>query len=306
VAVVVLDGHCDAVPAALRAASVPAGPSRSANSAASDQRGRIPPAPELEDPGLSLAEGELEAINFENPSDLPLSARGRREVLAGDDEVVFPAGTGREVEEAVLSPEAVGMEFEDAHGYLAGVPYGFMSGRLHFRQEWLCGDFLAGLMKEGAVLPANLYVVGVNDYPGPAGADTPYGQKYLSWVESGVKVYSKKQALALNFGRLLMAELDRSPARMLYVSLDADVGALASMMAARFMDKTGLPEERILGVAQGLRELLEWERFRLAGVDLSEIEVHFLGLEGPAGTDHTARVCALFAATLLGNMTLAA
>jgi len=304
VAVVVLDGHFDAVPAELRAASaehvLPEGPAAAA-------------AAELPvedfggfDPRAGLGAPELGALGFEAPvKERPGEAGPSSRGAGSGDEVVFPDSPGDEPDDLVYSPERFSAEEDEVPtGYLAGVPYGFMSSKRSLRGEWLCGDFLAGLMEEGTVRPENLYVVGVSDYPSPSAAELPYGKAYWSWIERGVKVYPKKRALAPNFGRLLMAELDRSPARMLYVSLDADVGALTSMMAARFMDRVGLPEERIMGVAQGLRELLEWERFRLAGLDISEIEVHFLGLEGPQGADHTARVCAQFAATILGNMTL--
>jgi arginase family enzyme len=171
--------------------------------------------------------------------------------------------------------------------------------------EGLCGDFLARLMDDGVLAPQNLFVAGVSDYPTAGHQVQPYGEAYLGWIERGVKVYLKKEALAASFGMRLATDLANTRARVLYVSLDADVAASASLAAVRFMDHIGLPEERVLAIAYALRDLIESERFFLAGLDLSETEVHFLGLSSPnAGADRTAWLCARFAAILLGNMTL--
>ena len=73
------------------------------------------------------------------------------------------------------------------------------------------------------------------------------------------------------------------------------------MDAVRFMDTVGLDEETIIGIAKAINGRIESGRFSPAGFDISEVDIHLLGLEGPDGEpDRTAAVCARFVKTLLG------
>lgn len=165
------------------------------------------------------------------------------------------------------------------------------------------GDWLARLMEAGHVLPGNLFVAGVSDYPSEAIGDTEYGQTYLDLEMDGVTIYTKRKAYAPDFGRRLGRDLARTKARYLYVSVDADVGAGASLNAARFGDAAGLAEDHFMNIAHGVRDLIERERFALAGLDISEVWVHRLGSsEGSNYADRTAELCAGFAARVIGNV----
>lgn len=173
---------------------------------------------------------------------------------------------------------------------------------ISWSSEGLCGDFLGGLINSGALLAENLFVAGVSDYPPPASEQTPYGRKYLSWIEQGAHVYPKDVANSPGFSEKLSHGLSRTNSKILYVSLDADAGSGACMNAVRFMDCVGMDEGPIMEVARALRELIKSDRFVLGGVDVCEVDVHLLGLAGEDdGPDRTAQVCARFITELCGR-----
>jgi arginase family enzyme len=163
-----------------------------------------------------------------------------------------------------------------------------------------CGSFLAGLLEEGVLLPENLFVVGVSDFPA-LGTTTPaYERAYLSLVERGVHIYSRDQAATSSFPDELARDLSGNRGTRLYVSLDADAGALACMNAVRFLDTRGLSETCLLGLASRLRNLVDSGRFVLAGLDVAEVDVHMLCLNGtPSEPDRTTEVCVEFLRRLL-------
>jgi len=202
---------------------------------------------------------------------------------------------------ALHGPGAVAAVVVDSH--LDAVPCELRAGRtgpVRLSGGQNCGSFLAALLDDGTLLPENLLVVGVSDSPVPGATAPAYEQAYLGFVSRGVRVFPRDRAGAPDFPALLEAELDRSPARLLYVSLDADAGALSCMNAVRFLDTRGLDEAPLLGLASALRNLIDRGRFRLAGADVAEVDVHLLDLAGtPHGPDRTARVCVEFVKRLI-------
>lgn len=164
-----------------------------------------------------------------------------------------------------------------------------------------CGSFLAVLIEEGAILPENLFVLGVSDYPVEGTAEA-YQDSYRSFMERGVTIIPKALAERPEFPDELERRLVRGRARRLYVSLDADAGALRCMNAVRFLDTVGLSEDTILGFARLFRKLIERDEFELAGMDVAEVDVHFLGIDDDKGRpDRTGQVCADFITTLMGK-----
>jgi len=154
------------------------------------------------------------------------------------------------------------------------------------------------MMDDGVVLPENLFVVGVADGPGSATTEA-YRNAYHSFLERGVTVVSRDEAAKETFPRELSAMLHESRGRRLYVSLDADVGACSCMNAVRFLDRVGLHEGAVLGIARGLKRLIDTERFELAGLDVAEVDIHLAGIEDDQGMpDRTCRICADFITTL--------
>jgi len=184
------------------------------------------------------------------------------------------------------------------------IPAGMRSARCRawgWDGSGLCGSFLAGLLDREVIVASQLFVVGVSDFP-RAGASGPYADEYRRLVDRGVRVYPKSAVRAPGFMRDFKSALESCPAKFLYVSLDVDVGSCSCMTAVRFMDCVGLEEAEVMEVADGLGSLIENGRFRLVGADVTEIDVHLLGLSGPEGSpDRTLEVCADFMAGLFGG-----
>jgi arginase family enzyme len=200
-----------------------------------------------------------------------------------------------------FGPENLAVVVLDQH--FDAVPARSRSGEagLGWESAGWCGDFLMPLLREGVVLPSRLFVLGVCDHPGKDAADTRYGREYLSWIEKGVRIFTRDEAMDAGFAQRLEREISGSGARYMYVSLDADVGAAEGMSAVRFLDRPGIPAERVIEIASWLRRIMDEHGIALAGVDTSEVDVHLLGLSGPEGKDRTAEICAGFIATLLGR-----
>ena len=154
-----------------------------------------------------------------------------------------------------------------------------------FSDRFGCGNFWAYLIEAGAVRPENLAFIGVADYP-PEDADPrreSYRRAYRDFEKRGCSFFPRprfdgeyRQALAR-----FLEEKIRVP--QVYVSLDLDVGSYAATYAARYMDRPGLSEANILDVAGTLVELCRKGKFKLAGLDVMEFNMHFLGLEAPGG-----------------------
>ena len=161
--------------------------------------------------------------------------------------------------------------------------------------EGHCGDFLGKLIKDGHILPQNLFVIGVSDFPPLEISDTHFSKTYNSFISSGVKIYPKHEVMKSDFPARLKKDLEKTSAKHLYVSLDADAGSLACMDAVRFLDCEGIDKERLFNIAKCLRSLIKEDKFILCGMDISEVDVHLLGLKRPDGEmDQTANICAGF------------
>ena len=161
-----------------------------------------------------------------------------------------------------------------------------------------CGSFLSALLQEEAVLPENLFVVGVSDFP-VEGTTKAYQEAYRFFLECGVTVVTRDEAEEPGFSDELERRLVRTHGKRLYVSLDADAGACQCMNAVRFLNTVGLREETILGFARLFKKLIETGRFRLAGMDVAEVDVHLLGIDDEGTPDRTSQVCADFITTLM-------
>jgi arginase family enzyme len=84
-----------------------------------------------------------------------------------------------------------------------------------------------------------------------------------------------------------------------YVSLDLDVGSYRCIHAARYMDREGIERDALMSVARIIGESARAGRFRLAGADIMEFNVHFLGIETSGGIkDDTLEVARDFLAEL--------
>ncbi len=150
-------------------------------------------------------------------------------------------------------------------------------------------SFLGHLLDEGAVLPQNLYLLGLADYP---------PKKILRNKDPRLKTYTsawtslKKRGVGLVTGSDLAAGsaklnalLKRIKTPYLYVSLDLDLGAGAALSGVRFSDRNGLNESRLYALARALSEVTA-RGVELAGLDVCEFDAR------TAGNDRTYRIAA--------------
>ncbi len=162
-----------------------------------------------------------------------------------------------------------------------------------------CGNFLLKLFEEGTVDPRRTLLIGVADYPGRSfrkrGDRTAraYTEAYLDFERRGVGFLPATRLAGAGAGRLVERAVGALRAPYFYLSIDADVGAGRACRAVRFQDLAGLPEEKLLTVAEALGKSLSRPGAPLlAGLDVMEIDVHLVGRPLPegGGGDRTAEV----------------
>jgi arginase family enzyme len=169
---------------------------------------------------------------------------------------------------------------------------------------YCCGNFWASLIADGIVDPRHLVFVGVADYPSmnmDAGWET-LREDYLAYEKKGCRFFPL-QAFTGNYGPILRDFLmDAISTPYLYVSLDLDVGSYRAVHAARYMDGPGVDKGVLLEVAAILAQRGRSGTLALAGLDVMEFNMHFLGLKTQTGgQDQTLEVAATFIKTLTGG-----
>ncbi|HZK49913.1 MAG TPA: arginase family protein, partial [Thermoleophilia bacterium] len=175
---------------------------------------------------------------------------------------------------------------------------------LHGRVDsYNASSFLHHLLESGIVLPRNLHLMGVADYP-PSRAfrlEDPrmvrYTGAYAALKKRGVNILTRDD-IAANRARVDW-ELDRIDTPYLYVSVDLDVGAGSALKGVRFRDRKGLAPEILESVAASLGRAVE--KVELVGLDISEIDPRTAGPGLRAPGDRTYDFACLFIEALLGN-----
>jgi len=144
------------------------------------------------------------------------------------------------------------------------------------------GSFLYNLLVEGIVLPRNLYLLGISDYP-PKQAfrlkderTKNYVHFYRELKNTGVTLVTKDELLSSPSRIRRILEGIRTP--YLYVSVDMDIGARNALEGVRFLDRQGLNEPQLLRLIGYLREVLD-RGVKLAGLDLTEFNPRQAGLD---------------------------
>jgi len=149
----------------------------------------------------------------------------------------------------------------------------------NFHPFYHCGNFLSILLEKGIVRPENLWVMGVAEQavsktksmcgaPTNAHTNSPDTEKIKKWIDLGVHIFSKKMPISA-FGDLRLS----GPT---YVSIDMDIGSLASVYSARFMNCYGLERQQFLCLLQLLKRALSQRRVPLVGMDVMEVDIHLL------------------------------
>lgn len=150
------------------------------------------------------------------------------------------------------------------------------------------GNFIDTLIKEGRILPENLVIIGVSDYPDKNMKNNDFVKYYLSYEKKGVKFVRKKEVGENKLDKILKD----IKTKYLYVSLDVDVSAHQDVYAARFLDKIGITEDDLYKVAKKIKYFTQRKNIELIGLDIMEINVHFLDLKLKDGTrDRTLSIC---------------
>lgn len=156
-------------------------------------------------------------------------------------------------------------------------------------------SFIRHLLAREAVLPENLWLIGVSDYPGKRATRIKdprirdYVGVYTGLKRDGVKIITKKEYL-MNPSKLKIL-LRRIQTKYVYISIDMDIGARSAVEGVRFRDWQGLNEKQILRIAGLLREMLS-EEVQLVGMDITEINPRRAGQNFPSGTDRTYPIAA--------------
>lgn len=169
-----------------------------------------------------------------------------------------------------------------------------------FSDSFCCGNFWAYLIDAGVILPENLMFIGVADYPTQRDPQKDsYRETYLGYEKRGCGFFRREQFEGEYRNALTRFLQEKIKTPYIYVSLDLDAGSYASTYAARYMDRPGLSERNIQDVASIIVEECRRGNSRIAGLDIMEFNMHFLGIETPDGIkDRTLELVEKFIAAL--------
>ena len=158
-----------------------------------------------------------------------------------------------------------------------------------FSDQFCCGNFWSYLMDEGILLPQNLLFIGVADYPQMEdnSQKNSYRDAYLGFVARGCRFFPKHSFDGRYRDALSTFLQDNIHTPHVYLSLDLDVGSFACTYAARYMERPGISKKNILDVALLITEACRQGKFIIAGMDIMEFNMHFLGIEMKDGTKDT-------------------
>jgi arginase family enzyme len=169
--------------------------------------------------------------------------------------------------------------------FVPGTPFAPLNTPAGFSDQFCCGNFWAYLLDNGIVLPENLLFIGVADYPNQETVSQrdSFQKLYLSFEERGCSFFPRWQFDGFHSDTLTRFYREKITTPYVYVSLDLDVGSYNSTYAARYMDRQGISKQNILDVANIIASECCQERFKIAGLDIMEFNMHFLGIETPSG-----------------------
>jgi len=183
-----------------------------------------------------------------------------------------------------------------------GTPFPIPNIPIGFCDQFCCGNFWANLINKGTVLPGNLLFIGVADYPEPeadSGAND-FQRYYLSFEERGCGFFTRRQFDGQYLDNLTRFCHEKITTPYVYISLDLDIGSYNSVYAARYMDRQGISKQNLLDVASIIAGECRRGRFKIAGLDIMEFNMHFLGIETAGGIkDKTLALVGEFIKTLL-------
>jgi len=178
-------------------------------------------------------------------------------------------------------------------------------------ETYNCATFLRYLLDEDVILPGNLMIIGVADYP-PEEAERDehlkkYSKAYLHYEDKGITFITKHDVDA--GGRNISGRMDsffrKVAAPHIYISLDADVGSFKSVYAARTMNAIGLSRKQLHGLASAVSQQIVHYKKTLVGFDVCEVDTYLAGYEFEPGVkDKTYEVLSDLVRMILKQPTL--
>jgi arginase family enzyme len=171
-------------------------------------------------------------------------------------------------------------------------------------ESYNCATWIKHVLDDRIVEPEKLVVFGISDHPTAAMRKEPRLRRYVgacrAFEEAGVRFVTKEEIRQNGVRGSLAPLLNGIESNHLYVSLDADIGSLDAVHAARFMNVVGLNDEELREIARVVEETLQEKE--LIGLDVCGIETLLLGREFPNGVkDRTLEGLSDFVRILLGQ-----
>ena len=152
------------------------------------------------------------------------------------------------------------------------------------KDSYSCASFLDYLIQDKIILPQNLIIYGVQDYPSEEyktiedSRVKEFVDYYFSFEEKGVKIISGTKDKNI-MTQKLKSYLENYDTPYIYISFDVDVGIFKEILAARFMNVIGIEKEPILNAARAIKEFMELKKCEIIGLDFLEIDTYVLGRE---------------------------
>jgi arginase family enzyme len=144
-----------------------------------------------------------------------------------------------------------------------------------------CGNFLKYLLDEKALLPENLFVIGVTDYPSRVSIvdEGPEVKRFLhayaSVIEQGVQIIPKAEVESPDNKGLKRLNNIKTP--YVYISVDMDIGSFSSTCAVRFLNTGGMGENFIYKTVKAIKDVMDRRNVCCLGFDIMELDAHFAG-----------------------------
>jgi arginase family enzyme len=170
--------------------------------------------------------------------------------------------------------------------------------------EYCCGNFWKHLIDTRVVLPDNLLFIGVADYPAKEAihVNSLFRENYLAFETKGCRFFPLEEFEGNYINNLRKFISNNINTSHVYLSLDIDVGAYNCVHAARYMDTAGINKKALLDIARIISKNCRSGKFRLAGLDIMEFNMHFLDLESePGKKDNTISTIVDFMKVILSS-----
>lgn len=156
-------------------------------------------------------------------------------------------------------------------------------------------SFIHFLLAEGTVLPENLFLLGVGDYPEKRALRirdpriARYVGVYTGMKQDGATILTKKDCASSP--KKVKTLLKKLKTPCVYISVDMDIGARNALEGVRFRDRQGLQEKQIYRIIEAVGDLFS-RGVRLAGLDITEINPRRTSGMLTSGEDRTYRIAA--------------